>query len=50
MEKIQQKSKSAAEDERNAGRAKIVKQNYENARLRVEELEKRLKSLRDVKL
>ena len=50
MEKIQQKSKSVDEDERNAGRAKIVKQNYENARVRVEELEKRLKSLRDVKL
>ena len=50
MQKIQQKSKSVDEDERNAGRAKIVQQNYENARLRVEELEKRLNSLRDVKL
>ncbi|MBA3546750.1 MAG: hypothetical protein H0T76_09735 [Nannocystis sp.] len=50
MAKIQQKSTSVDEDERNAGRAKVVKQNYENARLRVEELEKRLKSLKDVKL
>lgn len=50
MEKIQQKSTSVDEDERNAARAKVVKQNYESARLRVEELEKRLKSLRDVKL
>jgi hypothetical protein len=45
MRKIQEKSKSADEDERNAGRAKIVQQNYENARARVTELEKRLESL-----
>ena len=50
MQKIQQQSKSVDEDERSAARAKIVQQNYEAVRLRVEELEKRLKSLRDVKL
>lgn len=50
MEKIQQKSTSVDEDERNAARAKIVKQNYESARVRVEELEGRLKKLREVKL
>ncbi len=50
MEKIHQKSTSVDEDERNAARAKIVKQNYENARVRVEELEGRLKKLREVKL
>lgn len=48
MQKIQQKSKSVDEDERNAARAKIVQQNYETARVRVEELEKRLKSLKGV--
>lgn len=48
MQKIQQKSKSVDEDERNAARAKIVQQNYETARTRVEELEKRLKSLKGV--
>lgn len=47
MQKIQQKSKSAEEDERNAARAKIVQQNYETARAKVEELEKRLKLLRN---
>lgn len=50
MQKIQQQSKSVDQDERNAARAKVVQQNYEGARVRVEELEKRLKSLRDVKL
>jgi hypothetical protein len=50
MQKIQQESKSVDEDERNAARAKVVQQNYEAARAKVEALEKRLKSLRDVKL
>lgn len=46
MQKIQQQGKSVDEDERNAARAKVVQQNYEAARLKVEALEKRLKSLR----
>lgn len=46
MQRVQQRSKSADEDERNAARAKIVQQNYETARTKVEALEQRLKLLR----
>lgn len=49
MRKIEAQGKSAAEDERNAARAKIVQKNYDSARLRVEELEKKVKALRERK-
>lgn len=50
MQKIQEKSKTAEEDARNAARAKVVQQNYELARARVVELEARLKKLQQVNL
>jgi hypothetical protein len=46
MTKIQQQGKNVEEDERNAARAKVVQQNYEAARLKLEALEQRLKLLR----
>ena len=49
MRKIQEKSQSVAEDDRNAARAKIVQKNYDSARVRVETLEKKVKELKERK-